>query len=770
MGLSITFGVVVIIKVKRAVRRCVLLACLLLFGIPSGAVPSAPAEQLLSGPFRQHNAIMLLIDPESGRIVDANEAASRFYGHSTASLKQLSIQDINALEADEIARERQLAQAEQRNYFIFPHRLADGSIRTVEVYSAPVDVAGRRPLLLSIIHDISGKYLPETELLDYQDRLEALVEERTRQLTGQHQREELILILAVGAQFLLIAALVYVMRRRRQAERLLRQRQADLQDSEAYNRVLFSDTQLALVVIDPANGRFIDCNAAAVQIYGAASRAAVLGLTPSDVSTPCQPDGSPSASAARQHIERSLRDGLAVFTWRHQRFDGEIWDAEIRLMKFHHHGKTLLQFSLTDITERLAGEQQLADYRDNLERMVGERTRELVDALAAADAANRAKSAFLANMSHEIRTPLNGINGMVYLLRREHPTPRQNERLQTIANATSHLLDIINNILDLSRIEADKMLVEEILLQPARVVAEAVAMLADKAREKHLVIEVDTADAPGAAIGDPVRLRQALVNYLGNAIKFTERGRINVRCRSIDDDASGLLLRFEVEDSGIGIPPAVLERLFSPFEQADNSTTRRFGGTGLGLAITRRLAGLMHGEAGADSTPGVGSRFWFTARLRPAPTGLRQAPAIAPEAAPARRLPPLAGKRVLLVEDEPINRRIVVEILRELALAIDTAGDGAEAVGKAGEQRYDLILMDVRMPGMDGLEAARQIRRGEPGPPVPIVALTADSLLQDRERCLAAGMNGFIAKPFDPDLLLATVRHWLDDAVPEAAG
>jgi PAS domain S-box-containing protein len=755
--------------IKRGVRRCVFLACLLLFGIPPGAAQTVPAEQLLSGPFRQHNAIMLLIDPESGRIVDANEAASRFYGHSTASLKQLSIQDINALDADEIAHERQLAQAERRNYFIFPHRLADGSIRTVEVYSAPVDIAGRRPILLSIIHDISGKSLPATELLNYQDRLEALVEERTRQLTGQHQREELILSLAVGAQFLLIAALAYVMRRRRQAERLLRQGQAELQDSEAYNRVLFSDSQLPLVVIDPANGQFIDCNAAAMHIYGAASRAAVLGLTPTDVSTPCQPDGSPSASAAGQYIERSLRDGLVVFTWRHQRFNGEIWDAEVRLMKFQHHGKTLLQFSLTDITERLAGERQLADYRDNLERMVGERTRELVDALAAADAASRAKSAFLANMSHEIRTPLNGINGMVYLLRREQPTPRQDERLQTIAHATSHLLGIINNILDLSRIEADKMLVEEIPLQPARIVAQAVAMLADKARDKGLVIEVDTADAPGEAIGDPVRLRQALVNYLGNAVKFTERGRIHVRCRRIDDDASGLLLRFEVEDSGIGIAPAALERLFSPFEQADNSTTRRFGGTGLGLVITRRLAGLMHGEAGADSTPGVGSRFWFTARLRPVPADLRPLLPGAPEPVPDRHLPVLADKHILLVEDEPINRQIVIDILGELGLGIDTAGDGAEAVRKAGERRYDLILMDVRMPGMDGMEAARQIRRGQPGPSVPIIALTADSLLQDRERCLAAGMNGFIAKPFDPELLLATVRHWLTEAVPETA-
>ena len=742
--------------------RFVLLGFLLasqLFGtLPASAAggDGERIEQVLSGVFRQHNAIMLLIEPDSGRIIDANTAASRFYGHPIATLQQLTIQDINALNAEEIARERKLAQSESRNYFIFPHRLADGSVRTVEVYSAPVSIRPDRQLLLSIIHDVSGKYLPEAELMKYQERLQDLVEERTRQLTRQHEREKLLFTGAVIAQFALIAALVYTMRRRRQAERSLLQGQAELQDSEAYNRVLFSDSQLALVVIDPDSGSFIDCNDAAVNIYGAASRAAVLGLTPADVSAPLQADGTPSAVAAQAHIRHALSEGLDVFQWRHRRFNGETWDAEVHLMKFQHHGKTLLQFSLTDITERLRNERQLAEYRDNLESMVDARTRELANALAAADAANRAKTSFLANMSHEIRTPLNGVIGMTYLLQRDDPTPRQQERLQMIANSTRHLLGILNDVLDISRIEANKVVLEETLIDPARLVDEVVSMLGEKAREKQLRLVIDMRGAPERAIGDGMRLKQALVNYLGNAIKFTERGEIRIRCRTLLDSEAGLLVRFEVEDTGIGIAPEALTRLFSPFEQADNSTTRRFGGTGLGLAITRRLAHLMNGDSGAESTPGQGSTFWFTALLHRAPAAGDAMPTMPPPLAPATR-----DKRLLLVEDEAINREVAVDMLSDLGLRIDIAGDGEEAVLLAQQNRYDLILMDVRMPGMDGLEATRCIRRQEDGWRVPILALTANTFTADREACLAAGMNAFVGKPFEPDHLLATVRQWL---------
>ncbi|KAB2924878.1 MAG: response regulator [Dechloromonas sp.] len=732
----------------------------------TGAAPAAePTESLLSGMLGKHNAVMLLIEADSGRIVDANEAASRFYGYPATALQKLTIQDINALNPAEILAERKRAQSEQRNYFIFPHRLADGSIRTVEVYSAPIARNTGRPLLLSIIHDTSGRQLPASELLQYHDRLEELVEQRTGQLKQQHEQQQLILFGALLIQTLLIVALGYSVYRRKQAERSLLEGQAELQESEAYNRVLFSDSQLALVVIDPQTLRFTDCNAAAVAIYGAPSRAAVLGWTPLEVSASEQADGTPSALLARQYIERSLNDGLAVFTWRHQRPNGDIWDAEVRLMKFIHHRRPLLQFSLVDITERLRTEQQLADYRDNLEHRVAERTHELASALAAADAANRAKSTFLANMSHEIRTPLNGIMGTVYLLCRDNPTPEQERRLQVVDSATRHLLGILNDILDISRIEADKLLLDETELHPAEIVREAVALFADKAAEKHIELRVDTGNAPARLLGDPVRLKQALINYLGNALKFTERGHIRIGCRTLESSGNSILVRFEVEDTGIGIEPEALARLFSPFEQADNSTTRRFGGTGLGLAITRRLAALMQGEAGAESTPGKGSTFWFTARLAPA-TGSPAQPAASLPPAPGSV--PLTGRRLLLVEDEPVNREIALGILEELAISVDSAGNGDEAVRLSEQADYDLILMDIRMPGMDGLAATRLIRHRTGSRQVPIVALTANNFAADREECLAAGMNDFVSKPFDPDLLLATVRQWLAAARPES--
>ncbi|HEX6735244.1 MAG TPA: response regulator [Azonexus sp.] len=740
-----------------------MLVGLLLGATQAVAAETVPVEQLLSGLFGKHNAVMLLIEPDSGRIVDANDAASRFYGHPIEALQKLTIQDINALNPDEIHAERKLAQSERRNYFIFPHRLADGSVRTVEVYSAPVALSANRPLLLSIIHDVSGRRLPEAELLQYQGRLEELVGERTAQLTRQHEQQELLLLGALTVQTLLIAALVYAIRRRRLAENSLREGRSELQESEAYNRELFSDSQLALVVIDPDSLRFIDCNDAAASLYGAASREAVLGWTPAEVSTEYQPDGTPSAVLARQYIAQCLNDGLTVFTWRQRRPDGSLWDAEVRLMKFVHHRRTLLQFSLVDITERLRTERQLADYRDNLEQMVAERTHELASALEAADAANLAKSTFLANMSHEIRTPLNGIIGTVYLLRREHPTPQQERRLQVVANVAQHLLDILNDILDISRIEANKVLIDETEISPAAIVADAVAMLADKAAEKRLELRIDTAAAPARALGDPVRLKQALVNYLGNAIKFTDHGHIAVSCRTVETGDSGLLVRFAVSDTGIGIDPEALDRLFQPFEQADNSTTRRFGGTGLGLAITRRLATLMEGEAGAESTPGQGSTFWFTARLRPAAANATALPA-AP--LPAASSVPLTDRRLLLVEDEPINQEVAIDILRELGVSVDSANNGGEAIRLTQQQHYDLILMDVRMPGVDGLEATRRIRSQANGGHVPIVALTANNFAADRDECLAAGMDAFVAKPFDPDLLLATVRQWLTTPAP----
>jgi len=549
---------------------------------------------------------------------------------------------------------------------------------------------------------------------------------------------------------------------------------------------------------------------------------------------------------------------------------------------------------ITDISEIKQTEAQLQALNDAL-----------TEARDRADAANRAKSAFLANMSHEIRTPMNAIIGLTHLLQQDLPTPQAQERLGKLSGAAQHLLEVINDILDLSKIESGKLVLEEQPIALHELLGRCCDLVAERARDKGLELVISLDNLPAEVRGDATRLSQALLNLLSNAIKFTDKGSVCLNARLLSTTPEATVLQFEVSDTGVGITPQAQDRLFQVFEQGDSSTTRRYGGTGLGLAITRRLIEMMGGEIGVDSAPGQGSRFWFTARLQAGPMARAPAPllalqgrrvllvddlALAREAVTAMlhregmvavacadgeaalraereeraagrsfdlwlidaRMPSLAGAallaalrrsgdetrsttpallmsndgatasefeaasagfagvlakptttgrlraavsqalglasaaraqapaastgpreylmsrhrgaRILVAEDNPVNQDVARQILELAGLEVDVAEDGDQALRMLQERDYALVLMDMQMPVMDGLQATRAIRHHPRWVRMPVVAMTANALGEDRELCLQAGMNDHVAKPVNPDRLYATLLHWLDTA------
>ncbi len=526
------------------------------------------------------------------------------------------------------------------------------------------------------------------------------------------------------------------------------------------------------VVIADTEGRFVQCNDAFATFHKF-KRKEECATTLAEYPTFLE---MYSSSGDRLPLEqwpgpRALRGDTAVNSeltlWRKD--TRETWVGSYNFAPIRDRDGCIVGAVVTarDISVAKDAENEIRKLNATLESRIAERTaelevsnRSLIAAKEAAEAANLAKSAFLANMSHEIRTPLSAVTGMAHLIRRSGVTPQQAERLGKIDTATEHLLEVINAILDISKIEAGKFVIEDIDVSVNSITANVASILTERAQARHLKLLIENEPLPRYLLGDPARLQQALLNYAANAIKFTEAGSVTLRTKLLADDDKTVLVRFEVQDTGIGIAAEVLPRLFSTFEQADNSTTRKFGGTGLGLAITRRLAELMGGEAGAESTPGVGSIFWFTAKLKKDVAGSASAPTLAADAEKVIR-EHYAGRRILVVDDEPINREVAELLLRDVGLIPDTADDGADAIAQALETAYAVILMDMQMPNMDGIEATRQLRESPVHLHTPIIAVTANAFEEDRRRCLESGMNDFLTKPFDPAKLYALLVKWM---------
>jgi len=624
------------------------------------------SEERFRNLFHQHSAVFLLIDAESGAIIDANQSACSYYGYTPEELQQLDINAINMMGAEQHAALRKRIADGEAGQFTAPHRLKNGETRTVTVNSTPVMVAGRK-VLFSIINDI----------------------------TEQQEAERLVT------------------------------------SQEAMFSTIFENMGVGISIISP-DMRILSMNPVMRSWFPdldiSTQPLCYMGFNSPPINSPCPwcptvqtlADGETHIAVTETPTPGGIRNYKVVATPVRDSRGGIIAAIEV----------------VEDVTEQVSHEVLMCSAR------------------AAAEEANRAKSEFLANMSHEIRTPMNGIIGMTQLLNMTELSEEQQEYLRHIDSSGRNLLTLINDILDLSKIESGVLELEMAEFSLEQAVKDVVSTQLPVIRSKDLAIEISIDPAvPALFLGDQTRFKQVLLNLLGNAVKFTSQGKIDISVELENLLAGTAVVRISVSDTGIGMAPEQLEKIFNAFTQADSSTTRRYGGTGLGLAICSRLVKLMNGSITVESSPGAGSSFHVHLPFEVC----RQS--TAESDAPADLcLWDGARYSILVAEDNPVNQKFISTILAKMGHEVSCCDNGEQAVEAWRNGGFDCILMDIQMPVMSGVEALQQIRREEKTP-VPIIALTAHALIGDRERFLDSGFDGYLSKPLQLNDLAGVLRR-----------